>query len=224
MSPRFLQFVHERVLFVGIQRFVETAEFQQRIPPGHQVAKNQFLFARGARPPDGGITGAAGREREPAREHHGKNPFQKRRVGRTKVRAPDHFYLCITQECPGTAKVARVRNGIVVEKINPIAARGLDGGVALDGRLPAARNDDFEATRRIIQPPRGGHRLDLRLARAGRDDDGDTRQIVAHVKMLEQSRHQLHEFSQSEPAAKSFVQIREIHATFSLSHAKRHFN
>ena len=73
-----------------------------------------------------------------------------------------------------------MRDGIIIEKINQFPARGFDGGIALDRRLPAARDDDFQFLTRIIEQARGVDRRDFEQVRLRRNDDGDRGQFVAH--------------------------------------------
>ncbi len=65
------------------------------------------------------------------------------RVQRTNVRTADNLHFGIAKMLSSTAQVAGRRDGIVIEKINKFAARGAQRDVTLDGRLFAARDDDF---------------------------------------------------------------------------------
>ncbi len=47
--------------------------------------------------------------------------------------------------------------------------------------LFAARDDDLQKFRRIIQLPRRRDRLDVGLVRSRGDDDGDARQTIIHA-------------------------------------------
>ena len=66
-----------------------------------------------------------------------------------------------------------------------IAARRVQGGIALDRWLPTARDDDFEKIRRVIQLTSRRDRLDFGLVWARSNDDGYARQTVVHVARLE---------------------------------------
>ena len=61
------------------------------------------------------------------------------------------------------AQVPRFGDRVVVEKVNQFAAGGLHRGVALGGRLFAARHDDFQLVGRVIQSAAGGNSFDLGL-------------------------------------------------------------
>src|ERR1039457_5936272 len=91
-AAAFLQFVHERVFFVGIKRLIEAAEFEQVSAARKEIAEDEFFFTGGADAPHAGITRAARPERKPAREHDGEHLFQRRRGGRAKIRTADHFH------------------------------------------------------------------------------------------------------------------------------------
>src|SRR5947209_20594645 len=65
LSATFLEFVHKRILFIGIKRFVEAAQLLQILPPGHQIAKDQFLLAAGPQLADGVITRPAWTKGQP---------------------------------------------------------------------------------------------------------------------------------------------------------------
>ena len=54
-------------------------------------------------------------------------------------------------------------------------------GIALDGRLLAARHDDLQLAGRIIQRAAGGDGLDLRLVGAGRDQHRNARHVLVHA-------------------------------------------
>src|SRR5262245_11619742 len=82
------------------------------------------------------------------------------------------------------AQVPRLRDRVVVEEVNQFAAGGAQGDVALDRRLFAARDEDFQPILGIIELTRGCHGQDLVLTRLGRDDNGHQRQRVAHEANL----------------------------------------
>ena len=77
-------------------------------------------------------------------------------------------------------EILRQRLRIVVDEINKFATRGFEGGVALDGGLLAAHDEDFQKFARIIELARGGDGLDLDLAGPGRNDDRDQWERCAH--------------------------------------------
>ena len=88
----------------------------------------------------------------------------------------------------GMKQILRRGNRIVVEKINPFAARGFQGGIALDGGMLAARDNDFELAGRMIELLGGIDSFDVSLFRAGGDDDGDARHVFAHRQKLRAAR------------------------------------
>ena len=67
------------------------------------------------------------------------------------------------------------REGVVVEKADQLATSGAQAGVALDGRLPATRDEDFEFVRWIIERPGAGDSENFRLVRLGGNENGDAR-------------------------------------------------
>ena len=64
----------------------------------------------------------------------------------------------------------------------PCAA--LQRGVALDGRLFAARHDDLQLVGRVIQGAAGGNGFDLGLAGPGRDQHRNARHVLVHARRL----------------------------------------
>jgi hypothetical protein len=66
------------------------------------------------------------------------------------------------------AQVAGRGDRVVIKKINQFPARRAQGGVALDGRLFAARNDDILKLGWIIQLSRRRDRLDVGMVAVGR--------------------------------------------------------
>jgi hypothetical protein len=82
----------------------------------------------------------------------------------------------------GAAQGVARRPGIVVEKVNEITARRLNGGIALDGGLLAAGDDHFELLVWIIQPLHRFERLDPALTGPRRHDDCHGWQLAAHLK------------------------------------------
>ena len=114
--------------------------------------------------------------------------FQKRRVRRTKVRAAEHFHLRIRKLFHGAEQILWRRDGIVVEKINDLAAGGAKGGVALDGRLFAAREDDFQFVGWIIELAHGGQGANLRFIGACRNNYRYHWQTVVHAEKLKSGR------------------------------------
>ena len=75
-------------------------------------------------------------------------------------------------------------SGIVIEEVDEFATRGADGGVALDGGLLAASDDDLQTVLRVIQRARSGDSGDVLLSRSRRDDDGHEWKRVAHGAKL----------------------------------------
>ena len=106
--------------------------------------------------------------------------FEKRRVGRANIRAADHFHLRIGEGVHGPAQIAGRRHRIVIEKINQVVAGDADGRVALNGRLFAARDDNFQFVPGIIELFAGGHGFDFRLIRSGGNHNGHTWQLGIH--------------------------------------------
>ena len=98
-----------------------------------------------------GIPRPAGAEREPAGKHDGKDLFQRRSIRGAKVGTADHLDGGIRKIFYCVMEVMREWNRIIIEEINPFGASSFDGGIALNGRLLAARNDDFKLTGRIIE-------------------------------------------------------------------------
>ncbi len=106
--------------------------------------------------------------------------LQKRRVRRAKIRAASHFDLGVGKRLHRAAQITRRRRGIVIQKINELAAGGAHGGVALDGGLLAARDDDLQLVVGIIKLFAGGDGLDVRLAGPGGNQNSHTRQGFVH--------------------------------------------
>ena len=70
----------------------------------------------------------------------------------------------------GPAEVVGLREGIIVEKVNQLARSRLQGRIALDRRLVAARDDDFQPVSGIIQRAGRGGCGNICLSRSRRDD------------------------------------------------------
>src|SRR5881628_3667485 len=78
------------------------------------------------------------------------------------------------------AQVARLRDGVVVQEVDQLTASGAQGGIALDRRLIAARDEDFQPILRIVELSRGRDGRNFLLTRLGRDDDRHQWQCIAH--------------------------------------------
>src|ERR1043166_9198059 len=62
-----LQFIHEGIFFVRIERLIKATELAQSLPARHEVAEDQFLFVAGASSSDGIVAGPARPEQPPHR-------------------------------------------------------------------------------------------------------------------------------------------------------------
>ena len=97
---------------------------------------------------------------------HGEQSLLQWGAGREQARTTDGAHLRVAKVLHGPTQIRWIRQGIVIEKINPFTARLAEGGVALDGRVMAAGHDDFQPIARIIQLPAGRDCFDLGLIRA----------------------------------------------------------
>src|SRR5205814_2090817 len=68
-SGAFLEFIHQRILFIRIERFVEATQIQQSLAARNEIAKNEFLLAALTPLTHRGITRATGAKRQPASQH-----------------------------------------------------------------------------------------------------------------------------------------------------------
>ena len=158
-----LQFIHQRVFLVRIQRLVEAAQFQQRVAPGQQIAQDQFLLARRARLADAPVARANWRRTPATRPSSAANACSMLGASGGQRLGPPTIFTSSRAELRNRApEISRKRRGIVVQKINDRSRRCADGGVALHRGLFATRQDDFQFFRRIIKLPRGARRREHR--------------------------------------------------------------
>ena len=185
LSAALLQFVHQSIFFVRIERLVEAAQLDQVIAPGNEVAKNEFLLAGHSPMADGCITSPTGPERKPTSQHQSEHLLQARRIRRATVGAAEHFNARICENADRTAQICPIGHRIVIKKINQFARGGAGGRVALYGGLFSSRHNDFEFFRWIIQSAAGRYRLDFILLGTGRDQDGNSWQTLVHQGRVE---------------------------------------
>ena len=185
LAAAFLEFVHERIFFIRVERLVKAAQLEQGLTTGEQVAEDQFLFTGSAADTHRGVPRAAGAESQPTTQDQRKDLFQRRGIGGTTIRATNHFDGGITERLGALAQVVVPRHGIIIQEIDQLAAGGLEGGIALDRGLAAAGDEDFEFVSRIIQGTAGGHGLDLGLSRAGGNHNRHSWHLVGHGAKLE---------------------------------------
>src|SRR5712671_6701733 len=64
-SAAFLKLIHQRILFIRIERLVEATQIQQSLAARNEIAKNEFLLAAVTPLTHRGITRATGAKRQP---------------------------------------------------------------------------------------------------------------------------------------------------------------
>src|SRR4051812_19674459 len=111
-----LKIVHERILFVWVQRFVEPAQFEEIGPARREVAENQFFLAGWPDRANPHIPGATGTESKPTGKDDSKDLLKERSFRRTKIRSTQHFDACIAKVRSGLLQVLGRRAGIIVEE------------------------------------------------------------------------------------------------------------
>jgi hypothetical protein len=133
---------------------------------------------------DGLVTRPAGAESDPTSQHHGKHLFDQRRTRRTNVWPANQLYLGIPKVSHRTLEVSRLSDRIVVQKVDNLAGRRLDGFVALDRRLPPARNEEFDMVSGIAQFAGTAQCRDAPLPWTGGNNNSHRWEHIAHGSNL----------------------------------------